>query len=179
MTFNPFPTIKTERLLLRKIEESDCDDILFLRSDPTVNKFIERPENRQTKNRADAEKFIKELHEGIENNKTISWGISLKGDHKIIGTICLWNFSENNKRAEVGYDLNPIFHRKGIMNEALKQIIDFGLVSLNLAEIEAFTHSENKNSIKLLTNNGFNVDENRKDEDNTNNQIFVIKKVSN
>lgn len=152
---------------------------MFLRSDPTVNKFIERPENRQTKNRADAEKFIKELHEGIENNKTISWGISLKGDHKIIGTICLWNFSENNKRAEVGYDLNPIFHRKGIMNEALKQIIDFGLVSLNLVEIEAFTHSENKNSIKLLTNNGFNVDENRKDEDNTNNQIFVIKKVSN
>ena len=178
MNFKPFPVIKTERLLLRKIEESDCGDILFLRSDPTVNKFIERPENRQTKNRTDAIKFIKELHEGIENNKTISWGIALKGNHKIIGTICLWNFSENNKRAEVGYDLNPIFHRKGIMNEALKQIIDFGFVELNLDKIVAFTHAENENSVNLLKKNGFYIDENQKDLDNLNNLIFVIKRGS-
>ena len=178
MKFNPFPVIKTERLLLRKIEESDYGDILFLRSDPIVNKFIERPENRQTKNRADAIKFIKELHKGIETNKTISWGITLIGNHKIIGTICLWNFSENKKRAEVGYDLNPMCQRKGIMNEALIQIIEFGFVNLNLDKIEAFTHAENENSIKLLVKNGFNVDENRKDADNPNNLIFVIKRVS-
>lgn len=176
MKFNPFPVIKTKRLLLRKIEESDCAEILFLRSDPTVNKFIERPENRQTKNRTDAIKFIKELHEGIENNKTISWGITLKGNDKIIGTICLWNFSKNKKTAEVGYDLNPIFQRKGIMNEALKQIVEFGFVQLHLNKIEAFTHSENENSVNLLKKNGFYFDENRKDADNPNNLIFVIKR---
>jgi ribosomal-protein-alanine N-acetyltransferase len=89
----------------------------------------------------------------------------------------LWNFSENKKRAEVGYDLNPIYQRKGIMNEALKQIIEFGFVDLNLDKIEAFTHAENENSLKLLEKNGFYIDENRKDEDNLNNLIFVIKKT--
>jgi len=58
MNFKSFPEIKTERLLLRKIEASDSDEILFLRSDTSVNKFIERPENRKTKNKTDAVKFI-------------------------------------------------------------------------------------------------------------------------
>jgi len=176
MKFKPFPEIKTERLFLRKIEESDCDDILFLRSDKTVNKFIERPENRRTKNITDAIKFIKEINEGIENNKTISWGITLKDNHKIIGTICLWNFSKNNKTAEVGYDLNPIYQRKGIMSEALTQITNFGFIELNLEKIEAFTHTENEDSKKLLEKNGFHIVENRKDENNPNNLIFEIKK---
>jgi len=112
MKFQPFPEIKTERLFLREIEESDNDIILFLRSDKTVNKFIERSENNRTKNRSDALKFIKKLKDGIKINKLISWGITLKNNSKIIGTICLWNFSNNNKIAEVGYDLNPHFQKK-------------------------------------------------------------------
>ena len=109
MKFKPFPEIKTERLLLRKIETSDCDVILFLRSDETVTKFIERPENRKTKNISEAIKFIEELNEYLEKNKSITWGITLQNDPKIIGTICLWNFSHNKKTAEVGYDLLPEF----------------------------------------------------------------------
>ena len=49
MNIQTFPVIKTERLTLRKIEESDSDVILFLRSDKSINKFIKRPENRRTK----------------------------------------------------------------------------------------------------------------------------------
>src|SRR5690554_5784765 len=126
MNFIPFPEIKSERLLLRKIELSDSDVILFLRSDKTVTKFIERPENRKTKNLSDAIKFIHELNGYIETNKSITWGITLKNEPTIIGTICLWNFSQNDTIAEVGYDLSPKYHKKGIMNEALKLIIDYG-----------------------------------------------------
>ena len=130
MKFKPFPEIKTERLFLRKMEESDCDAILFLRSNETVTKFIERPENRKTKNKTDAIKFIKEINEAIKKNKSISWGITYKNNPEIIGTICLWNFSQNNKTAEVGYDLNPEFQGLGIMSEALNSIIDFGFNNL-------------------------------------------------
>lgn len=178
MKFIPFPEIKTERLFLRKIEQSDCDVILFLRSDATVTKFIERPENRKTKNIADAIKFIKQLNEYLETNKSITWGITLKNNSKITGTICLWNFSKNNKTAEVGYDLDPKFQGKGIMNEALKMVVDFGFNELRLHKIEAFTHNENENSKKLLKKNGFQFIENRKDEGNKSNIIFELKNVS-
>ena len=49
MNIQTFPVIKTERLTLRKIGESDSDVILFLRSYKLINKFINRPENRRTK----------------------------------------------------------------------------------------------------------------------------------
>lgn len=178
MNFKSFPEIKSERLFLRKIEASDCDVILFLRSDETVTKFIERPENRKTKNKTDAVKFIKEINEAFEKNKSISWGITLKNDSKIIGTICLWNFSQNNKTAEVGYDLNPEFQRMGIMSEALKMIVDFGFKELKLDKIEAFTHHENEPSKKLLEKNGFYFIEARKDQDNKSNIIFELENAA-
>ena len=178
MKFKPFPEIKTERLFLRKIKEIDCDTILFLRSDETVTKFIERPENRKTKNKADAIKFIKEINDAFENNKSIAWGITLKNDSKIIGSICLWNFSKNNKIAEVGYDLDPKFQGKGIMGEALKMIIGYGFEELKLDKIEAFTHKENKSSKRLLEKNGFYFIEERKDIDNESNIIFELENTS-
>ena len=62
-----------------------------------------------------------------------------------------------NKIAEVGYDLNPIFQRKGIMSEALNKVINFGFNELGLDNIEAYTHIQNENSKKLLEKNGFIV----------------------
>ena len=174
MKFKPFPEIHTDRLILRKIETSDCDSILFLRSDGAVNKYIERPENRKTKNLKDAVKFIEELKGYVETGKSIAWGITLKSDPKIIGTICLWNFSDDNKIAEVGYDLHPKFHGRGIMDESLKMIIDYGFGKLKLDKIEAFTHTENINSRNLLVKNRFQLIENRKDPDNELNVIFEL-----
>lgn len=178
MKIKSFPEIKTERLSLRKIEELDCDNILFLRSDVTVNKFIERPENRKTRNKTDAIKFIKEINEAFDKNKSISWGITLKNNPKVIGTICLWNFSENKKTAEVGYDLDPEYQRIGIMNEALNSIIDFGFNKLKLDTIEAFTHKENENSKKLLEKNEFVFMESRTALENDLNMIFELKNAS-
>jgi ribosomal-protein-alanine N-acetyltransferase len=179
MKFKPFPEIITERLFLRRINESDCDVILFLRSDKTINKFIKRPESEMTKNKADALNFIKKINDGIESNNFISWGITLKGNSKIIGTICLWNFSEDSKKAEVGYDLNPLFQRKGIMSEAIKNIIAFGFNELRLIKIEAYTHKENESSKSLLEKNGFILMGQEKDENNSSNLIFEIEKTSN
>ncbi|WP_246124551.1 GNAT family N-acetyltransferase [Bizionia gelidisalsuginis] len=177
MKFKPYPEIKSERLFLRQIKESDAKAILFLRSDKTVNTFIERPENRKTKNISDALEFIKEVDNNIESNQSIAWGITFISDPKLIGTICLWNFSQDNTTAEVGYDLNPKFQNKGIMSEALKKIIEYGFKDLNLDKIEAFTHIENENSKKLLVKNGFHFNENRKDLNNKSNIIFEIENV--
>ena len=41
MNIQTFPVIKTERLTLRKIEESVGDIILFLRSDKSINLLID------------------------------------------------------------------------------------------------------------------------------------------
>ena len=179
MKFKSFPNLSSDRLFLRKIEISDAEEILFLRSDQEVTKFIERPEERKTRNINDASNFIKDLNVNFKINKSFSWGITISGNTKIIGTICLWNFSQNNKTAEVGFDLDPKFQRKGIMNESLKMIVDFGFKVLMLDKIEAFTHRENLSSKKLLVKNGFQLIEDHHDLDNKFNVIFELDKASN
>jgi len=176
MKIQTFPVIKTERLTLREIKESDSDVILYLRSDKSINKFINRPENRRTKNISDAINHIKKLNAETKNNKSVSWGITINDNPKIIGTICLWNFSKDYKTAEVGYDLNPNFQKKGIMSESLKSVVNFGFIDLSVDKIEAFTHIQNENSKKLLVKNGFSIIEDRKDNDDLSNVVFEIRK---
>lgn len=174
MNFESFPEIKSERLILRKIEESDAPVFLYLRSDETINQFIERPEHRKTKTIAQALQFITEIKENFDNNKSVIWGIIYKNEPELIGSICLWNFSENNTIAEVGYDLNPAFQNKGIMTEALRCVVKFGFNELKLDKIEAFTHYKNESSKKLLETNGFHFMENRKDQNNDSNYIYEL-----
>lgn len=175
MNLNRFPEIETKRLLLRKIEVSDVEDVLFLRTSEIVNEFIERPENRKTKTLSDAIKFIYEINEAFENAQSITWGITMNNNPKIIGSICLWNFSVNNKIAEVGYDLNPEFHGMGLMSEALKNVVGFGFKNLKLSRIEAFTHRENMSSKKLLEKARFQWNMDRTDKNNLSNEIFEVK----
>jgi ribosomal-protein-alanine N-acetyltransferase len=61
-----------------------------LRSDETINQFIERKQKNEKI--AQAITFIKGVNKYFENNKSVSWGITYKSKPGIIGTICLWNF---------------------------------------------------------------------------------------
>ena len=101
--------IETERLLLKSIHENDVVDILKIRSNEVVNQFILR---NPPKNKEDALKFISTIKENTKNNQTVYLGISYKNQPNLIGTICLWNFSEDRKTAEVGYELLPTIIKK-------------------------------------------------------------------
>ncbi|MDT0293791.1 GNAT family N-acetyltransferase [Mesonia ostreae] len=174
MNFKSFPEITSERLLLRKIKASDAETILFLRSYEAINKFIKRPESKKIKTIADAKKMIENLEQSFDKHQSIAWGISLKDEPQLIGTIGIRNFSKNPKTAEVGYDLDTKFHRKGIMNEALQVLIPFAFNELKLEKIEAFTHFDNAASIQLLQKNEFQLNKKRKDSGYTSNIIFEL-----
>jgi len=163
MKFTSLPKLTTERLILKKIESSDCKTLLFIRTDKTINQFIKR---KKTETEDDIIKFIEKINTGIINSEWLYWSISLKGDEKMIGTICLWNFSKNRKTVEVGYELTPDFQKKGIASEALKCVINFGFNELKLSTVEAFTHKNNKNSQNLLEKNNFKLNSKRKDKGN-------------
>lgn len=164
--------IETERLLLKEINENYVDDILKIRSNEIINQYVQRV---SPKNNYDALQFILTIKERIKNNQTFYWGISLKDQSNLIGTICLWNFSEDRKEAEIGYELLPDYHRKGIMSEALKTVLDFAFNELHLQEIVAMTHKLNENSKGLLLKQGFVLEEGKKDEGFPENLVFSLK----
>ena len=175
MNKNYIHKIKTERLLLRELKQSDWEVISYLRSDLDVNKFVKRP-SAETKEKA--LEFISKISNGIKKQNFYYWSVSEKSNPEMVGSVCLWNFSEDKKTAEIGYDLSPKFQQKGIMNEALKSVLKFGFENLKLESIEAFTHKENVSSKKLLERNKFKLIKGRKDEHNKDNIIYEIKKAS-
>ena len=64
-----------------------------------------------------------------------------------------------NERGETGYTLEPEFHGKGYMTEALEKSIDYAFNTIKLKSIEAYTSKNNIASIKVLTKNNFIIDE--------------------
>lgn len=67
-------------------------------------------------------------------------------------------------KAEIGYELLPDFQGKGIMQEAISKVIDFGILHIGLNSIEAYTHSKNQSSTRLLEK--FNFKKNSAGEGN-------------
>ena len=166
-----FPELETSRLRLRKVTSHDAETILHIRSDASINQFIKRD---APKNIEDANTFIRKVNAGFVAGESIYWAICFKADQKMVGSICLWHFNTEFKKAELGYDLKSTYQQQGIMTEAMQRVLKFGYEKLNLIEMEAFTHFENERSISLLMKNNFRLVEGDSDPDNPNNVIYRI-----
>lgn len=167
--FKPFPVLKTEKLTLRQLVSSDDNEIFALRSNENVNKYLDR---KPSKSIDDAKIFIQTINKNIQKNDSIYWAITLNGTDKLIGTVCLFNFSDDNLKAEIGYELLPTFQGKGIMQEAISKVIGFAIQHIGLNSIEAYTHSENQSSTRLLEK--FNFKNNSAGEGN----LMMFKLIS-
>ena len=168
-----FHQIETERLILRKIQGSDWERVSYLRTDPKINQFVKRT---SASTKTEAIDFIQKIQSDSKEGKIIFWCITERSEDIMIGSICLWNFSDSRKKAELGYDLDTVFQGKGIMNEALNHVLDFGFNHLELNFIDAYTQSNNESSRKLLERNGFRLNSSKKDDDNELNVIYELQK---
>lgn len=155
LNFHPFPLLKTERFVLRQLTMNDIHEVFALRSDDKVNEFLDRP---KANNLEDARKFIDKITTVISSNESVYWVIVPKNEKQLIGTIGFWNISKENYSAEIGYELLPEHTGKGIMQEVITKIIEFGFSSMKLRAIEAFLSADNQKSVKLLERNNFKRD---------------------
>jgi ribosomal-protein-alanine N-acetyltransferase len=165
-----FPILTTERLTLRQLSIDDQQDIFALRSDPKINKFLDR---QLCKTNEDAINFINKVNDNIEKSDTYYWAITLTDTKTLVGTICLFDFSSENNTCEIGYELMTKFQGQGIMKEAAQVVIDFVFQTLKFKKILAFTHYNNQNSTNLLLKFNF-VKSLETDKENPNLNIFTL-----
>lgn len=152
MNFTPFPNFTTERLILRQLRPEDENEIFKIHSDERIAEFLIRP---LYKSIDEARKFIDKINHGISNNDSVYWGITLRNEDEIIGTICIWNISKENFRAEIGFELLPQFQGKGLMQEALTTVLDYGFEKMKLHTIAGQVSPDNLSSIKIMSKNNF------------------------
>lgn len=167
--------LETERLILKEINETHTEDILRIRSNEITNLYVKR---RSPKTNYDALEFILHIKKETQDKEVAFWGISYKDSWNLIGTICLWNFSSDKKTAEVGYELLPDYHRKGIMSEALNVVLKYGFNELQLQKIIGITNKFNESSKQLLLKYHFALEENQNDEHDPDNIIYSLKSTN-
>lgn len=161
LNFSPFPTLKTKRLLLRKLEKKDADLIYNYQSKKENFPFVDMP---VYSNISQAKDYIVKMNKGVGNNRWIIWAITRNKSNIILGTISIWNFNFEFNKAELGYGLFPGNTGKGFMSESLSKIIEYGFDVLELTTIEAYTNKKNENSVSLLKKNYFTFIKNIKEK---------------
>ena len=146
-TLTPFPILTTERLTLRQLLITDEQEIFALRSDSEINKYLDR-QNSNTID--DARDFINKINDKTNKTQSLYWAITMRGLDKLVGTICLFGFSDENYKCEIGYELLTNFQKKGIMKEAMEKVINYAFSTIKVKAIEAFLHRDNQRSTMLL-----------------------------
>ncbi|GFP76204.1 GNAT family N-acetyltransferase [Clostridium fungisolvens] len=150
--FDVFPNLESERLLFRKMEASDVEDVFAIFSDPEVAKY-DFFTHINTKEKALL--IIDNYQDEFISKEEITWGIIRKDDNKLIGYFSLGNFDEDAKRCEIGYGLNRDVWNKGYGTEAIKTITKFAFEKVKVNRIEATVTFGNDASVKALIRSGF------------------------
>lgn len=146
----PPPVLYTERLKLRPLAITDEQQVFTLRTDPAINRYLSRPGRTTVE---DARQFIINMLE----HKAHYWAITQVDSDLLIGTICLFNFSDDRRRCEIGYELLTPFQGHGVMQEAAATVIQYAFCTLQVRHIEAYFHHDNLRSAHLLEKLSFRM----------------------
>ena len=146
-----FPKLDTERLHLIEITQFHLNDFYKLFSDERVARYYNIVPFVEEK---DAQKYLDWFAHRFKEKLGIRWGIALKGEEHIIGTLGFNHFHRHH-RANVGFDLQVDFWNKGVITEALRAVIDFGFKDLEVNRIDAEVMRGNLASERVLSKLGF------------------------
>lgn len=133
-TFSHIPTLLTERLILRMMRVSDCDDMYEYAKRREVTRFLSwrpHPSSEYTR------QYLEYLSTRYNIGDFYDWAVVLKESKKMIGTCGFTRFDLHNNYAELGYVLNPKYCGNGYATEAAREVIKFGFKELELHRIEA------------------------------------------
>lgn len=145
--------LETERLILRKFNQTDVDAVYAMRSDADLMRFIRDPQT----NRAEAESWINLVSSRWETEKIGFCAVVEKRSGKFAGWCGLWRLKETDE-IEVGYALVKEFRGKGYASEASEAFLKYGFEELNLKEIVAVARAENRASRRVMERLGMSYD---------------------
>jgi ribosomal-protein-alanine N-acetyltransferase len=143
--------LATNRLFLRKLSMEDASDMFEYASDPQVSRYtVWEPHDSLDCTRT----FIKSVIEGYHANEPEPWGIFYKQAGKLIGTAGFFDYNMKEGTSEIHYAISRAYWGKGLMTEAVREIIRYGFENLQLKTITAKCMVNNLSSEKVMQKAG-------------------------
>lgn len=146
------PTMHSERLVLRPLEMRDAPQMLLLRSNPKLMKYIPRP---LTTTLEEAKKKIRTMRLSMQKKDNVNWALTLKDNDEMIGVMGFANVYHEHKRAEIGYMILEEHHGKGYLTEIFPKIIEYAFDTMGMHSLEAIIDPRNTASERVLIKLGF------------------------
>ncbi|KUJ82837.1 N-acetyltransferase [Microbulbifer flavimaris] len=144
------PTLASGDYRLRWLSERDLPALRTIFGDPEVVRFMAIA---CLHTEDDAGAFLLSIQQGFLTGKLYQWGVEYQG--LLIGTCTLAQIDRDNRRAEIGFALARRFQGRGLMLQALRLLLDFAFLQMQLHRIEADVDPRNQASLKLLEKLGF------------------------
>lgn len=145
------PTLVTERLTLREIEDRDAEDFYAFARDPRVGPSAGwAPHSSLSETRTSIKLFRARHH---DRNLGV-YAMIERGSGRMIGTIELYDYIAGHS-AELGYSLSPDWWGQGMTEEAATALLDWGFAALRLRRVECTIYPANLRSIRVCEKLGF------------------------
>ena len=148
----PYEILETSRTRLRPLDSQDSEAMYELFSDPETMKYWS---TEPVTDIAGAQKMVEDDIDWIKGGKALLWAITLPPSDKVLGKCVLFQFSPENRRAELGYIINRSHWGQGLMTEVLASVINFAFDRLDLHRLEVDTDPENIGSLRIMEKLGF------------------------
>jgi [ribosomal protein S5]-alanine N-acetyltransferase len=139
-----------KNVILRPLQVEDAPQLAKLANNPKIAINL-RDGFRHPYSLNDAENFIK-----MCRNQDPTQAFAIEFDGEYVGNIGVHPEKDvYRKSAEVGYFLGEPFWGKGIMTEAVKQIVEYGFSNFNIVRIHTGIFEYNVASQRVLEKCGF------------------------
>lgn len=145
-------TFETTRLTLRPLGEDDIPALFAMFSDPEVTRYWSTPTWQDA---SPARDMLDHGRKMMETGEHLLLGIALKDGGDLVGTVHLFDFKWQCRRAEIGYNLIRSAWGQGYMQEALTALVVFAFTELDLLRLEADIDPRNTASARTLERLGF------------------------
>ena len=144
--------LKTERLLLRRWEDSDAENLYEYAKDPDVGPIAGWPPHQSVD---ESRNVIRNVFQGKE-----AYAICLKTDEKAIGAIELklnghTDMTDRDDECELGYWLGKPFWGQGIMPEAVEEILRHAFEEIGMTKVWVGYYEGNSKSKRVQEKAGF------------------------
>lgn len=138
--------LKTERLILRRFREADAE-LMYANwaSDPEVTRYLTWTPHESVDSTCE---LLKLWAAEYEDPNKYNWAIEYSGS--LIGNISLVQVDDNSERGAIGYCMAKKYWGKGIMTEALREVLRFCFEEVGFYRIEGAHAEANVGSSRVM-----------------------------
>jgi ribosomal-protein-alanine N-acetyltransferase len=148
--------LQTERLILRRWQDSDREPFAEMNADPRVMEFFSDVLTRE-----ESDRLIESIESHFDNRGFGLFATELKAEQKLIGFIGLHvaSFQAHfTPCVEIGWRIAAPYWGKGLATEGSREVIRYAFEWLRLESLVSFTVPENVASRRLMEKLGMTHD---------------------